>query len=117
MGPVVFAGLTEAGIITWRDFKNGRTILGLPVPGDYLAVFIVFGGLFMLASTQNGKNLAGVMGWGLVVATALNVINPTFVKSAGPQATTTGGGAGGTNAAKGGTSQAPGTTTAGGRGG
>ena len=48
MGPVVFAGLTEAGIITWRDFKNGRTILGLPVPGDYLAVFIVFGGIFLI---------------------------------------------------------------------
>jgi hypothetical protein len=89
MSPLLFAWLAEVGIITWRDLGAKRSVLGLPPPGDYLATFIIFGSLIAIGSTKNGQTFANVAGWGLVIATALNVVDPTFVKAPGKQNVTT----------------------------
>lgn len=83
MSGVLLAWLIEAGIITWRDITKKRTVGGLPVPGDYLATFVVFGTLAAIAQTQNGQRFAVVTAWGFVVATALDVIDPTFTAGIG----------------------------------
>lgn len=89
MGSLMFAWFAEMGLITWRDFKNGRTVLGMPPPSDYMATFIVFGALTAIAQTENGRSFAAITGWSLVLASVLNVVNPTFVSPAGAQTTTT----------------------------
>jgi hypothetical protein len=86
---IIFAWLAELGLITWRDFKTQRTVLGIPPPSDYAATFVVYGGLLAVGSVQGGETFAALAAWSLVLASALNLVNPTFVTPAGPQKTTT----------------------------
>jgi len=82
--------------ITWKS--TGNRIGGLPAPGDYLATFVIWAPLTFMADTKAAP-VAEALGWAYVLATLLNLINPSNPISS-------------TNA----TTQASGTTTAGGRG-
>ena len=87
MTGVTTAWLAELIIITARDFKKGATnqVGGLPLPADYLASFAVFG-VLGLATGDAGK-VAGIAAWGFVIATFLNLFDPTLSKSQ-PSSTT-----------------------------
>lgn len=91
MRGLLLAAMTEAAIITWRDLSSEKV---LPMPSDYAAVAIFYGGLGLLPTQAEG--LASLVGWGIVLATFLNLWNPAnptkLVFPGGPQAT--GGGAG-----------------------
>lgn len=78
MGAMLAAFVAEIGIITWRDISGStdHTVAGLPLPADYLAVIVVFGGLSLVPSSSNASKTATYIAWGLVVATALNLVNP-----------------------------------------
>jgi len=89
---VLAAWLVEVGLIAYRDVKNKRSVAGLPVPGDFLATFVVFGTLSAIGNTQSGGRFASVAAWGFVVATFLNVLDPTLAN--GIAASITGKGAG-----------------------
>lgn len=65
----------EIAIITWRSVKDRNRP---PIPSELLASFIVFGGISLLAPSQ--PKIASLMGWGIVIATALNVF-PTLANS------------------------------------
>jgi hypothetical protein len=66
------AALVEAGIVTYRDLSATKV---LPPPSDYVAVAIVYGGLSLFP--DSGARFAAVVGWGIVLATFLNLWNPT----------------------------------------
>lgn len=103
MPGIVLAWLTGEGIIFWRSWKQDRRF---PVPGQLLAASAIFAMLGALAQVQRAQFLATALAWGFDIAALMNVL---------PQVAT-----GGTNTSTGprssGTTQAPGTTTAGGRG-
>lgn len=83
------AWATELVLITMRDvgahlpgglnFTSSRhDVEGLPLPADYLATFVIFAPLSFIAdSGPNASKLATVIGWGYVLATLLNAINPS----------------------------------------
>jgi len=83
------AWLVEVGIITWRDLSGkapNHTVEGLPLPADYLATFIVFGGLGLVGKDNPAAHrTAALVGWAYVIATYLNVaptiLNPTSTKA------------------------------------
>lgn len=99
MGGLFAAWLAEVGIVTWRDLTNktpGHTIKGLPLPADYLATILIFGGLGLIPKDNPGAaRAASLAGWAFVLATFLNVaptiINPTNPKVANTSASTTSG--------------------------
>jgi len=99
---------TEVVLITLRDLGiklpganwkgTGNRVGPLPAPADYLATFVLFAPLAFLSDNPTAHTFAELMGWSIVLATfmgAIDISNPL---------------------SKGGTTQAPGTTTAGGRG-
>lgn len=71
MRGLLLAALTEAAIITWRDVSNQKM---LPLPSDYVAVAVAYGGLGLLPASAEGT--ASLIGWGLVLATFLNLWSP-----------------------------------------
>lgn len=76
--PLLYPALAEIALITYRDIKNKSNaqnpIAHLPVPSQYVSVVTVFGGLSLLPSSAD--RLGALLGWGFVVATALNVFTP-----------------------------------------
>lgn len=65
------AWAVEAGIVTWRAFKrDGRA----PLPSEFVAVFVLFGALGLLAEVPNMKGTAAVTGWGIVLASAFSLV-------------------------------------------
>lgn len=68
---VLTAALTEAAIVTYRDLKQEKV---LPLPGDFAAVAVVYGLLALLPDST--APFGALVGWGLVVATLLNLWNP-----------------------------------------
>lgn len=85
-GAVVAAWLAEVGLVTWRDFKAGRTVLGLPPPSDYAATFVVFGGMLAVSSIDGAGGFAAAFSWAIVLASVLNLYDPTFNKGKNPLA-------------------------------
>lgn len=91
------AFLAEVGIITYRDLAGkdpSHTIAGLPIPADYLAAVALYGALGLLAGTSEGARLpASLLGWGFVIATAMNLtpaaLNPTSTKTKTTKGTVT----------------------------
>lgn len=88
MGALVLAFLAEIGVITYRDLagtsaqKQAHTIDGLPLPSEYLAAILVFGALGMIGGTSQGaRTTSSLFGWGLVIATLLNLGVPGIPKS------------------------------------
>jgi hypothetical protein len=72
VNPVVLPWLAEIGLITWRDMRNNKRP---PLPSELLATFVVFGTLSLIP--QEYGTVAGLAGWGFVVATLLNAVSPS----------------------------------------
>jgi hypothetical protein len=74
MGATMAALLFELGLITYRgassEAAKDNPIKGLPVPAEYGAAVLVFGGLSLF--TGRAAAPAAVFAWGLVLATAFN---------------------------------------------
>lgn len=108
MRGLLLAALVEASIITWRDLSKQKV---LPLPSDYVAVAILYGGLGLLPTEASG--VASLIGWGVVVATFLNLPGTQLIYPG--VAGQTGGGLGGGAAPSNATAQVGGglTTTLG----
>lgn len=93
----------ELGLVTVRDIwgKNAtigglkikgtaHTVGGLPAPGDYLATVIIFGPLSLAKGTRY-QNVAAMIGWAYVLATVLNLLDPSdpLNRGQGPSTQTT----------------------------
>lgn len=100
MPGIVLAWLVGEGILTYRSFKNDHRP---PLPGQLLAASGIFVMLALLAEAQQARFLAAALAWGFDVAALMNVL-PEAVAGSSTASKSTG------------TTQAPGTTTAGGRG-
>lgn len=76
MNSLTLAWMAEAILITYRAVSKGNAvdnpIRNLPLPSEYVGTAIVFGTLSFVPG-PNGQRVAGLIGWGLVVATALNL--------------------------------------------
>jgi len=96
---IVLAWLVGEGILTWRSFHDDHRP---PLPGQLLAASGIFVMLGLLAEAQQARFLAAALAWGFDIAALMNVLPQAVSGSAGKTAT--------------GTTQAQGTTTAGGRG-
>jgi len=76
--PLLYPILAEVALITYRNIKNGSNVQNpiphVPIPSQYVSVVLVYGGLALLPSSFD--RLSALMGWGLVIATALNVFTP-----------------------------------------
>lgn len=102
MGPFMAAWLVGEGIISYRAIRDTHLP---PVPGALLASSGLFAALALLAEAERARGLAVALAWGFDLAAFMNLapaITGGSAKGAGKQAT--------------GTTQAKGTTTAGGRG-
>jgi hypothetical protein len=66
--------------ITWKS--QGNRIGPLPAPGDYLATFVIWAPLSFLADTKAAP-VAEAIGWAYVLATLLNLFNPSNPLSTG----------------------------------
>lgn len=76
MNPIVVPWLVEVGLITWRDVRIWKRP---PAPSELLATFIVFGGASLIPDRRFGS----VVGWGMVIATFLNLFDPTLANPTG----------------------------------
>jgi len=76
--PLLYPILAETALITYRDVRNksnvDNPIPHLPLPSQYVSVVLVYGGLSLLPKSFD--RLTAVFGWGIVVATALNLFTP-----------------------------------------
>lgn len=77
---MLLAFLAEVALITYRDFagtpaqKAGHTVAGLPLPSEYLAAVVIFGALGLVPSSSPAHTAATLGGWGIVIATYLNLV-------------------------------------------
>ena len=78
MNPLLAPALAETALITYRGVINKTNVSNpiphFPLPSQIGSVVIVYGILAMFPNSAN--RLATLMGWGFVVATALNVWTP-----------------------------------------
>lgn len=74
MTGLLSAWMVEAGIVTWRAFKRDNRP---PLPSDFVAMFVVYGTLGIVAEVPHAQSTATAIGWGIVLATALNIVDPT----------------------------------------
>ena len=76
MNTLTLAWIAEAALITYRAVGRGQAsdnpVAHLPLPSEYVGTVIVFGTLGLIPG-PNGQRVAGLIGWGLVIATALNL--------------------------------------------
>jgi hypothetical protein len=112
---VLGAALAETALISWRDLSQTRF---LPLPSDYAAVIIIYGGLSFFP--ESASRFTTAFGWGLVIATWFRLWNPAApTKLALPGGTSTASTPGttkpGDTGVTGGVSNAPGPTGHGGR--
>jgi hypothetical protein len=79
MGAVLSAWLVEMGVQVWKQGPNQRVpIKGstgiLPVPSMWLADFLLFGLLsFGAKESAQARPVVGIIAWGLVAATLINL--------------------------------------------
>jgi hypothetical protein len=72
--------MVEVGLITFRALRsNGIKVpttapLPGPLPSLYVSAILIYGGLGLVPG--RGAPVAGLVGWGFVVATALNLFTP-----------------------------------------
>lgn len=90
MRGLLLAALVEASIITWRDLSTEKV---LPLPSDYVAVAILYGALGLLPESASGA--ASLIGWGIVVATFLNLPGSSLIYPGSSPQTSGGVGLGG----------------------
>ena len=85
MRGLLAAALVEMGLVAYRDLSAQKIP---PPPSDFVAVAIIYGGLGLLP--DSAAQFASLVGWGLVVATFLNMWSPaTPTKLAVPGGTAT----------------------------
>lgn len=92
MGALLAAFLAEIAIVTYRDIAGkapNHTIAGLPLPADYLAAVIIFGGLGLVPKDSGASKTAALFGWGIVIATGLSLWNPQSPFQLGKSASST----------------------------
>lgn len=87
MNNVLYPWLIEAGFLTWRTVTRGRPQQAgggkIPWPADYVSTFVVFGALGVIADSSPGASRAATLaGWGFVIATVLNLFDPTSLAKA-----------------------------------
>ena len=91
MNPVALAWLAEGVLITWRGASQGKyaknPLPHIPLPSEYVASFIIFGALSMFSG--QAQRPATAAAWGIVLATALNLWDPTTGKIVGANSSTT----------------------------
>lgn len=76
------AWLAEVVLITYRAVKQPaasgsagtQSVPNLPLPSYYAATFVIYGALSFLP--ESAETFAALVGWGFVVATALNLYEP-----------------------------------------
>jgi hypothetical protein len=68
---VISAALAETALVTWRDLSQEKF---LPLPSDYAAVIVIYGGLSLLP--ESASRFSTAFGWGLVIATWFKLWNP-----------------------------------------
>ena len=78
MGAVLTAWLAEVGIITYRAVKlnasqGAGTLAGLPLPSEYAATFLYYGGLSLVSPSSGASQVVGALAWGMTIATFLNL--------------------------------------------
>ena len=66
------AALVESAIVTWRDVSQSKVP---PPSSDFVAVAIIFGGLSLFPDSAG--SFPSVFGWGIVLATFLNLWSPS----------------------------------------
>lgn len=92
MTGLVTAWLTEVVLITYRASKkgssNGTAQVPFPRPGLYAGSFLIYGALGLLPNSAG--SFAALVGWGIVVATFLNLYNPLPSATAIPTVATKG---------------------------
>lgn len=87
MTGLLAAWMAEIAIITYRSAKQNdvgstvKPIKGLALPSEYAATFIIYGALGFVPG--QGQKVAAAIGWGIVVATLLNLWDPNTVGNAG----------------------------------
>lgn len=85
MSGVLGAWVAEMVLITYRGARRGTSasnpIPHLPLPSEYVATFIIYGALTFVPG--RGAPVASAFGWGIVVATLLNLWDPATVGNAG----------------------------------
>lgn len=91
MSALLSAWVAEIVLIAYRGAKSGSTannpIPHLALPSEYASTFIIFGALAFIPG--QGQRVASAVGWGLVVATFLDLWNPGgTVKTAASSDTT-----------------------------
>jgi hypothetical protein len=72
MSPLIAAFVAELGIITWRDLHKQKI---LPIPSDYAAAALIFGAFGLVGEAS--PKVAAWLGWGIVLATFLELWDPT----------------------------------------
>jgi hypothetical protein len=82
-GGLLSAWLTEVVLVTYRVFKNGTDGLPLPMPlpSTYTSTMVIYGALGLAPESWNQATT--LFGWGLVVATLLNIWTPGKATKAG----------------------------------
>lgn len=64
------AWITETVIVSWRAFHQEHRP---PLPSEFVAAFVLYGALGLIAESPTARPAATALGWGLVVATALRL--------------------------------------------
>lgn len=82
MSGLLLAWGVEAGVVTWRAFKRDARP---PLPSELVATFVIFGALGIAAEAPQLRTPAAVMGWGIVIATALNLGPATHLSPQGAE--------------------------------
>ena len=107
------AWLFGLGLITYRSISRQHQP---PVPGTLLAASGLFALLALVAEYQPAAGAAALAGWGFDLAALLNILPGSLAGPPPAAAVPTGAQAAAATAPFTGTVQAPGTTTAAGRG-
>lgn len=89
MSGLLGAWLAEIVLISYRSAKqsaagNGvadKPIAGIALPSEYAASFVIYGALAFVPG--RGQPIATAFGWGIVVATLLNLWDPTTIGNKG----------------------------------
>jgi hypothetical protein len=79
MNSLMAAWVAEIVLIAYRSSKQSAALAAKPIPGlalpsEYAASFVIFGALSFIPA--GGQRTAGLIGWGLVLATAFNLWDP-----------------------------------------
>ena len=89
MSSLTLAWIAEIIAISYRSAKRASVgknpivspLAPLPLPSEYVATFIIYGALSFVPG--RGQQAAGLFGWGIVIATVLNLWDPSTIGNKG----------------------------------